>query len=135
MRGLDSVERVGQCCVLHQPAGSRYLQVLLVVVVNHCEEDRHEDVGVDEDVDNKEERKPGAGIVCWHPGKERTAEKSVPVDTLAVVSHGQKLHDIRAVGCGDEDIEVEDNVHIAAEVWSSTCGLQISVQKHQTHFC
>lgn len=129
------LRRLGGVVSCISPAGSRYLQVLLVVVVNDCEEDRHEDVGVDEDVDNKEERKPGAGIVRWHPDKEKTAEKSLPVDTQAVVSHGQNLHDIRAVGCGDEDIEVKDNVHIAAEVWSSTCGLQISVQKHQTHFC
>lgn len=129
------LRRLGGVVFCINPAGSRYLQVLLVVVVNDCKEDRHEDVGVDEDVDNKEERKPGAGIVRWHPDKERTAEKSLLVDTLAVASNGQNLHDIRAVGCGDEDIEVKDNVHIAAEVWSSTCGLQISVQKHQTHFC
>lgn len=41
------------------------------------------------------------------------------------------LHDIRAVGGGDEDVEVKDDVHVAAEVRSSTSRLQVSVQKEQ----
>lgn len=85
MRGLDSVERLGNVLSCISPARGRYLQVLLVVVVNDCEEDRHEDVGVDEDVDDEEESKPGAGIVRRHPDKGKTAKKSLPVDTLAVV--------------------------------------------------
>lgn len=42
---------------------------------------------------------------------------------------GGALHDVGAVGRGDEDVEVEDDVHVAAEVRSSTRRLQVSVQK------
>lgn len=67
--------------VLHCGTGSSYLQVLFVIVVNNSQENRHEDVGVDEDVKNEEDGEPGAGIVCWHPAEEKqeTSGISFPV--------------------------------------------------------
>lgn len=67
--------------VLHCGTGSRYLEVLFVVVVNNSQENGHEDVGVDEDVKNEEDGEPGAGIVRWHPAEEKqeTSGISLPV--------------------------------------------------------
>lgn len=62
--------------------------MLLVVVVNDSEEDRHEDVGVDEDVDDEEDSKPGAGVVRRHPGKQKTADMSLPVHMRGVARPG-----------------------------------------------
>lgn len=45
------------------------LEVFFVVVVDNSQKDRHEDVGVDEDVHDKEDGKEEARVVCWHPAK------------------------------------------------------------------
>lgn len=45
----------------------RHLQVLLVVVVDDGQEDGHEDVGVDQEVQDEEDGKDGAGVVRRHP--------------------------------------------------------------------
>lgn len=49
------------------PHSKRYLQVFFVVVVHNSQEERHEDVGVDDDKGNEEEGVPGAEVECWHP--------------------------------------------------------------------
>lgn len=45
-------------------------------------------------------------------------------------------HDVRAIGCGDQDVEVEQDVQVAAEVGGAVHRLQASAQVHtriQTH--
>lgn len=44
-----------------------YLQVFFVVVVDHGQEERHEDVSVDNDEGNEEQGVPGAEVKRWHP--------------------------------------------------------------------
>lgn len=48
-----------------------YLQVFFVVVVNNSQEDRHEDVCVDEDVHNEENDENSAGVVRRHPANKK----------------------------------------------------------------
>lgn len=45
----------------------RYLQVFFVVIVDHGQEERHEDVSVDDDEGNEEQGIPGAEVKRWHP--------------------------------------------------------------------
>lgn len=40
------------------------------------------------------------------------------------------LHDVGAVGCGDEDVQLKHYVQVVAEVWISFHGLQASADKH-----
>lgn len=56
-----------------------YLQVFFVVVVNDGQEDGHEDVGVDEDVQDEEDGKARAGIVGRHPVNEKQKRKRAGV--------------------------------------------------------
>lgn len=44
-----------------------YLQVFFVVVVDHSQEERHEDVSVDDDEGDEEQGVPGAEVKRWHP--------------------------------------------------------------------
>lgn len=48
-----------------------YLQVFFVVVVDDGQEDGHEDVGVDEDVQDEEDGEAIAGVVRRHPANEK----------------------------------------------------------------
>lgn len=41
----------------------------------------------------------------------------------------ESLHDVRAVGCGDEDVQIKDYIHVVCKVRLSIDGLQISVKK------
>lgn len=47
-----------------------YLQVFFVVVVDHGQEEGHEDVSVDDDKGNEEQGVPGAEVKCWHPTED-----------------------------------------------------------------
>lgn len=42
---------------------------------------------------------------------------------------GLVLHDVRAVGCGDQDIQVEDDVQVLSEVGMSIYSCQASAEK------
>lgn len=53
-----------------------YLQVFLVVVVDDGQEDGHEDVVIDEDVQDEEDGKDEAGVVRWHPANEKQKTKT-----------------------------------------------------------
>lgn len=53
--------------ILQAACGAAHLQVLLVVVEDHGEEDGHEDEGVDQDVDDEEDGEGRAGVVRRHP--------------------------------------------------------------------
>lgn len=60
--------------VLRQHEASQtpsYLQVLFVVVEDDGQEGRHEDVGVDEDVQDEEEGEEDVGVVRRHPDNEK----------------------------------------------------------------
>lgn len=52
-----------------------YLQVFLVVVVDDGQEDGHEDVGVDEDVQDEEDGEDEAAVVRRHPAAEKQKAK------------------------------------------------------------
>lgn len=54
---------------------SSYLQVFFIVVVDDGQEDGHEDVGVDEDIQDEEDGEEEAGIVRRHPAKEKQKTK------------------------------------------------------------
>lgn len=54
-----------------QGTATLYLQVFLVVVVHDSQEDGHEDVSVDEDVENEEGCEDEAGAVGRHPAGKR----------------------------------------------------------------
>lgn len=48
-----------------------YLQVFFVVVVDDGQEDGHEDVGVDENIQDEEDGEDKARVVCRHPANEK----------------------------------------------------------------
>lgn len=45
--------------------------MFFVVVEHNSQEDRHEDVRVDEDVQDEEQGKNRVGVVCRHPANEK----------------------------------------------------------------
>jgi hypothetical protein len=45
--------------------------VLPVIVVDHSQKDRHEDVGIDDDIGYKVQRVPPIEVICRHPGRKR----------------------------------------------------------------
>lgn len=114
----------------------RHLEVLLVVVVDDGEEDGHEDVGVDQEVQNEEDGKEGAGVVRRHPAVMEQDGETHHFLFLPVQKKNSKKkkdsHDIGAIGCGDQDVEVEQDVQVAAEVGGAVHRLQASAQVH-TH--
>lgn len=54
-----------------------YLQVFFVVVVYNREEDRHENVGVYEDVNDEENSKETTVVVGWHPRDREIQRENV----------------------------------------------------------
>ena len=70
--------------------GAPYLQILLVVVVDDGQEDGHEDVGVDEDVQDEEDGEDVAVVVRRHPAnkkqKTQQADKQVTSFLMADAS-------------------------------------------------
>lgn len=59
-----------QAATDHNSPLKHYLQVLFVVVVHNSQEERHEDVSVDDDKGNEEQGIPRAEVKCRHPRKE-----------------------------------------------------------------
>ena len=63
-----------------------YLQVFLVVVVHDGQEDRHEDVRVDEDVQDEEYGEDEAGVVGGHPANDRRGIQTLETQRCSVRS-------------------------------------------------
>lgn len=107
----------------------RHLQVLLVVVVNDGQEDGHEDVGVDQEVQDEEDGKDGAGVVRWHPTvmeQDREVHHFLCLCLQKKRKRKKSSHDVGAIGCGDQDVEVEQDVQVVAEVGGAIHRLQAS---------
>lgn len=118
--------------ILQAACGAAHLQVLLVVVEDHGEEDGHEDEGVDQDVDDEEDGEGRAGVVRRHPehrgaaawasagwgggglGSRRRAGRAA-----------RRSHDVGAVGRGDQHVEVEHRVGVVGEVRRPVRRLQV----------
>lgn len=114
----------------------RHLEVLLVVVVDDGEEDGHEDVGVDQEVQNEENGKEGAGVVRRHPAVMQQDGEIHHFLFLPIQKKKKKRkkasHDVGAIGRGDQDVEVEQDVQVAAEVGGAIHRVKASAQIH-TH--
>lgn len=56
---------------IYSSVSNRYLEVFFVVVEHDSQEDRHEDVRVDEDVKDEEYGENRAGVVGRHPANKK----------------------------------------------------------------